>query len=170
MRLAQNPDVRRLCNVAAALLVVSSAAASGSPRSASEQSKIEWLLSGIRTSKATFIRNGKGYKAEKAASHLKRKLSFAGGRVRTAREFIRGIATRSEESGEPYTIRFKHGQTQLLGEWLQERLEAFERSRGGTTGPREEKLELSARGERGHVVPSSGRNAAGLRSEERRSR
>jgi hypothetical protein len=96
-------------------------------RSRIEQAKIRALLSEMQGSDAAFIRNGKEYTGKKSASHLKRKLAFAGSRVVTARDFVRGIATRSEESGEPYRVRFRNGQTRLLREWLEERLAVLEK-------------------------------------------
>ncbi|MFN2385846.1 MAG: DUF5329 family protein [Thermoanaerobaculia bacterium] len=115
----------------AALLVALAASASGaadaSSRSRSEQAKIDALLSQMKGSDAVFVRNGKEYTGRKAASHLKRKLAFAGSRVRTARDFIAGIATRSEETGEPYRVRFRTGEVRPLSEWLEERLAASRR-------------------------------------------
>src|SRR5262249_239110 len=67
--------------------------AAGASRPAGEQTKIDWLLREIGDSKAVFIRNGKEYEADKAVSHLKTKLFFAGSRVQTARQFIVGVAS-----------------------------------------------------------------------------
>lgn len=61
------------------------------------------------------------------ASHLARKLRFAGKRVRTAREFIVGIASKSQESGKPYEIRWPDGRRQRLAEWLTARLAVYEK-------------------------------------------
>jgi hypothetical protein len=91
-------------------------------RPAAEQDKIDWLLSEVRRSDAVFIRNGKEFGGEKAAAHLKSKLWFAGRRVQTARDFITGVASRSEETGKPYEVRFKDGKTEPLGKWLSELL------------------------------------------------
>ena len=113
----------------AALLAVLALSAAFSLQAASrpkvEQAKIEALLSAMQSSDAVFIRNGKEYTGRKAASHLKRKLTFAGDRVRTARDFIAGIATRSEETGEPYRVRFPSGEVRSLANWLNERLSAL---------------------------------------------
>ena len=103
-------------------------ALAGDPRSAAEQVKIDWLLARIRTTDAVFIRNGKEYAGEKAAGHLKTKLWWAGSRVQTAREFIARVATKSEESGKPYEIRFADGISMPLGRWLSERLDELEKS------------------------------------------
>jgi hypothetical protein len=96
-------------------------------RPAAEQEAIDWLISQVKRSDAIFIRNGVEYNGEKAAAHLKSKLSFAGKRVQTARQFIVGVASRSETSGKPYEIRQKEGVQQPLEKWLLEKLEAHEK-------------------------------------------
>jgi len=112
---------RRLAAAAFALLAVPAG------RSAVEQAKIDRLLEDIRSSKATFLRNDGAYDGTQAASHLKRKLFFAGSRVATARDFVLGVASRSEESGRPYQIRFPGEAPRPLREWLLERLAALEK-------------------------------------------
>jgi len=104
-------------------------AARAATRPAPEQEAIDWLLSEVKGSDAVFIRNGSEYNGEKAAAHLKSKLFFAGKRVQTAREFIVGVASRSETSGKPYEIRSKDGARQPLEKWLLERLAVFEKGR-----------------------------------------
>jgi hypothetical protein len=106
------------------VVAVEAAAAS---RPAGEQAKIDWLLKEIGDSKAVFIRNGKEYEADRAVSHLKTKLFFAGSRVQTARQFIVGVASHSEESGKPYEIRPPDGNQQRLETWLLERLAVYEK-------------------------------------------
>lgn len=81
----------------------------------------------MKSSSATFLRNGREHTPSRAASHLARKLRFAGKRVQTAREFIVGIASRSEESGKPYEIRWPGGRRQRLAEWLTARLKVYEK-------------------------------------------
>lgn len=75
-----------------------------------------------------FVRNGQQFDGKKAASHLKGKLFFAGKRVQTARDFIVGIASHSEESGKPYTVRHGTGTAEPLGNWLSRRLEGYEKA------------------------------------------
>jgi hypothetical protein len=96
-------------------------------RPAVEQVKIDWLLSEVERSDATFLRNGAEFDGRKAASHLRTKLFWAGKRVRTARDFIVGVCSRSEASGKPYEVRFKDGTRRPLETWLSGRLDAFER-------------------------------------------
>jgi len=116
-------------------LLVALAAASAVPaRAASrpepEQQKIEYLLGQVKASSATFIRNGKEYPASKAVSYLKGKLFFTGSHVQTAREFVVGVASRSEESKQPYTMRLADGRTLPVHDWLMERLSDYETARG----------------------------------------
>jgi uncharacterized protein DUF5329 len=108
-----------------ALFFAGNAAAASRP--SGEQAKIDWLLKEIGDSKAVFIRNGKEYEADKAVSHLKTKLLFAGSRVQTARQFIVGVASHSEETGKPYEIRAPDGNQQKLETWLLDRLAVYEK-------------------------------------------
>lgn len=116
--------MRRAHPLLALLLIALPLAAAKRP--AAEQEKIDWLLSEIECSDATFLRNGAEYDGRKAASHLKMKLFWAGKRVQTARDFILGVCSRSEASGRPYEIRFKDSTQRPLENWLSERLDAFE--------------------------------------------
>lgn len=103
------------------------AALAAQPRPAAEQAKIDWLLAEIQRSNVVFIRNGKEYDASKAVSHLRRKLAFASGRVQTARDFILAVASRSEQSGRPYEVRFSDGRREKLQSWLLARLSDHEK-------------------------------------------
>lgn len=89
----------------------------------SERERIEALLKAIETSGLVFVRNGSDHDGPKAAAHLRGKLSAAGDRVRTAEEFIDGIATKSSTSGEPYRVRLADGSVVGLAPWLRGRLE-----------------------------------------------
>ena len=89
----------------------------------------------VRDSGATFIRNGKEYDAVRAVSHLKQKLFFAGGRVRTASEFVRRVASHSEASGRPYLLRLPGGEVRPLRDWLLEKLAAIEKPPASTPKP-----------------------------------
>jgi hypothetical protein len=118
---------RASLRIAAALLgTAQSLSLLAAARPEAEQAKIDRLLGEIRSSGATFLRNDRSYDGKEAAAHLKRKLFFAGSRVRTARDFVLGVATRSEESGRPYEIRFGRGAPRPLRDWLLERLSAIE--------------------------------------------
>ncbi len=74
-------------------------------REAKETARIEHLISTIeKLSGAKFIRNGTEYDPKKAGEHLRMKLKKGGDRVKTAENFIDGIAAKSSFSGKPYKI------------------------------------------------------------------
>ena len=119
---------KRAQGVAAVLLFLGSAAAAvAAARPAAEQKRIDWLIEEVRNSKGVFIRNGGEYPAAKAVSHLKFKLLMAGKRVQTAKDFIEGVASHSEESGKPYQIRLPGGTARSMKDWLYERLAEYEK-------------------------------------------
>jgi len=120
-------EVIRPLPLLSAVLYFAASYSAGASRPAAEQAKIDWLLMEIQNSKATFIRNGSEYDAVKAVSHLKTKLLFAGRRVQTARQFIVGVASHSEETGKPYEIRQPDGNQGPMETWLLERLAVFEK-------------------------------------------
>lgn len=93
----------------------------------SESQKIEKLIRAIETlDGAVFIRNGDEHDAPKAASHLRRKWNAAGDRVKTAEDFIDGLATESSMSGRPYEIRLADGTVVPSRAFLQEQLARIE--------------------------------------------
>lgn len=108
-------------------LVASTAApAAGKPKT--EREKIESLIAAVESLKdATFIRNGKEYDCKTAADHMRAKWKWQGGDIKTARDFIRLVATKSSESGKPYLIRFKGGKEVESGKFLAERLDKIEK-------------------------------------------
>jgi hypothetical protein len=77
-----------------------------------EQQKIDTLIHGVETMQgAQFVRNGSAYDGNAAAAHLREKRRFAGGRIKTAEDFISCCATGSSMSGKPYQIRYTDGKT-----------------------------------------------------------
>lgn len=105
-------------------------AAGTSPLSGSitEKQKIAKLLDVVERSGVTFIRNGSEHSAKQARQHLELKLRRAGSRIRTARHFIRYLATKSSWTGRLYYIRLKNGTKIPAGKWLLARLVEIERS------------------------------------------
>lgn len=118
---------------AAAVLFAICAAAPAATRPAAEQKRIDFLLDAVRHAKAVFIRNDAEHPPEKAASHLKFKLFMAGERVQTARDFIEGVASHSEETGRPYLIRVAGGKPQPMKAWLYARLKEYEAAANAAT-------------------------------------
>lgn len=78
----------------------------GSPSSDKniEKIKIQYLISRVRQSPHTFIRNQERHTGKQAASHLARKYAVVSGRIRTAGEFIEYIASKSSFTGQAYFI------------------------------------------------------------------
>lgn len=95
-----------------------------------EKEKIDHLINYIKNLQgATFIRNGDEYPAKDAAEHLQMKRRKAGDRVKTAREFIDGLASESYISGKEYQIRMKDGKTYKSREVLMRELERIEKQK-----------------------------------------
>lgn len=80
--------------------------------------RIDYLLRFIESSVCRFIRGGTEYPPKEAADHLRMKLGKAGDRVKTAEDFITGIASKSYLSGKPYRIKLPDGTVQPTGPWL----------------------------------------------------
>lgn len=95
----------------------------------SEVEKIEQILARLTQSDAIFIRNSNEYDGKAAASHLRTKWSAAGSRVKTAKDFIDALASKSSSSGKPYQIRTKDGTTLSSQEWFNRMLEDIEAGR-----------------------------------------
>lgn len=96
-------------------------------RDAKEDARIDALLLRVESLEgAVFIRNGGEHDAKAAAEHLRMKLGKAGDRVKTAEQFIDGIATKSSLSGKPYRIRFADGSEKETGPWLHGQLKEID--------------------------------------------
>lgn len=79
-------------------------------RDAKQDARIEHLIGNVESLKgAVFIRNGTEYDTKAAGAHLRMKLDKAGDKVKTAEEFIDGIASKSSTSGKAYQIRKPDG-------------------------------------------------------------
>jgi hypothetical protein len=87
-------------------------------REAKANEEIEFLLNHVATSDVRFIRNGTAYDAKQAADHLRSKLGAAGERVKSAEDFINGVATKSYFSGNPYLVKLQDGKTTPAATWL----------------------------------------------------
>lgn len=74
-----------------------------------EEQKINALLAYIEKTGATFIRNGNEYTCTRAVEHLRMKWYKARSKVKTARDFIDHIASKSSMSDDPYKMKMKNG-------------------------------------------------------------
>jgi hypothetical protein len=91
-------------------------------RDETSRDEIEFLLRHVENSSVRFVRGGKEYSPKEAADHLRYKLAHAGGRVKTAEDFIAGIATKSYLTGRAYQVKMRDGSLRPSGEWLREAL------------------------------------------------
>ena len=125
--LASSESAVRMSKFLAMTLLCLAAVAQAGAAATSESSRIEYLLTVVASlHDAQFIRNGKAYDSAAAASHLRTKLRVAGGRVKTAEDFIRYCASESSVSGEPYEIRFADGRVVMSAEFLRQKLLEFD--------------------------------------------
>ena len=92
----------------------------------SETEKIESLIRAVERMPARFVRNGTEYDAKQAADHLRFKLNKAGGRIKTAEDFITYCGTQSWMSGEKYKIKFADGRVIESEVYLREKLRELE--------------------------------------------
>ncbi|MBP7511866.1 MAG: DUF5329 family protein [Bacteroidia bacterium] len=74
-----------------------------------EEQKINQLIAYIEKTDAKFIRNGTEYSGVDAAKHLRMKREKAGKRIKTAKDFIDFLASKSSMSNEAYQMKFKNG-------------------------------------------------------------
>ena len=86
--------------------------------------EIQHLMAYIAGAECLFIRNGKEYGPEEAREHIQRKYEYARNRIKTAEDFIQGVASKSSMSGKSYKIRCKD-QTMLCADWLGAELKRF---------------------------------------------
>jgi hypothetical protein len=99
------------------------------PAPTPEAAKIEALIQAVASLQgATFVRNGSEHTPKEAADHLRLKWKNAGGRVKTAPDFIKYCASGSSLSGRPYEIRLKDGRTILARDWFWTELKRLEAS------------------------------------------
>ena len=114
--------------LAAALVGGGLPAFAGAPdRGAAE---IAALLAHLGESTCAFERNGQWYSGSEGSAHLKRKWRQAslGGGDATAEQFIDSVASRSSETGQPYTVRCDQGGDSPAGQWLMRLLQQMRKA------------------------------------------
>jgi hypothetical protein len=98
-------------------------------RDAKEDARIEHLISNVESLKgAVFIRNGTEYDTKAAGAHLRMKLGKGGDKVKTAEDFINGIASKSSVSGKPYQIRKPDGAVVDTKAYFYTRLKEYDKA------------------------------------------
>lgn len=84
-----------------------------------EEQKIEDLLARVAGQPdMQFIRNGQAYDAATAVSFLRGKWDRQRAEIKTLRDFIEKVATKSSTTGQPYLIKFKDGHAIACREFL----------------------------------------------------
>ena len=83
-----------------------------------ETKEIEALLKKIETSDIIFIRNGNEHTAKEAAEHLRSKWEQTNGKIKTKKDFIEQLATKSSLTGELYLVQLKDGSKIKAEDWL----------------------------------------------------
>jgi Family of unknown function (DUF5329) len=115
-------NARRVC----LLLVVALLPSLMWARDAREQARIEFLIHGVETSNGVkFVRNGSEYDGVAGAKHLRMKLAYVGGRVKTAEEFVKYCASESSMTHQKYKIRLADGTTTDAAAYFNARLREF---------------------------------------------
>ncbi len=110
-------------------IFLSLAASTAFARDAKQDARIEHLISHVESLKgAVFIRNGTEYDTKAAGSHLRMKLGKAGDKVKTAEDFINGLASKSSTSGKPYQIRKTDGTLTDTRPYFYDRLKEYDKA------------------------------------------
>jgi len=93
---------------------------------------IWYLLDFVTNSESIFIRNGSSYPPKKAAEHILAKYEYFKKEIKTAEDFIRLAASKSEFSGRPYLVRTKDGTEMKSADWLGGVLNDYRQSQGAS--------------------------------------
>jgi hypothetical protein len=118
-----NPTRRRCLAtfLAVASLAFASTAAIAAPSATvrTPAQEIDALIQRVSAARGVaFIRNGTEYTAQDAATHLRRKLNAAKGKITTPEQFIAKLGTQSSMSGKPYRVRLANGREMDSATWL----------------------------------------------------
>lgn len=125
--------------IIAALVLPAAALAQESPPPGEDaDTAIRHLISRVAASDCTFIRNCTAYTGARASVHMSRKYRYFKDRIRTPEDFIRLAATKSIQTGEPYTVRARDGTEIRSEEWMLKALGEYRISAKAKGGGREE--------------------------------
>ena len=97
----------------------------------SEVEKIHYLLSSTKNSSCVFVRNGLQYNGDAAVRFLRWKMLHRQRNrkpVKTARDFVRKVAMRSNKTGIPYEIILPDGRRKKAKDVFLSELEFLERA------------------------------------------
>ena len=90
---------------------------------------IRHLLDFVANSDCVFFRNGRAHTAKEAAAHIGAKYNYYKHEIKTAEDFIRLAATKSEFSGRPYMVKTADGKEISSAEWLGQALSDYRAAR-----------------------------------------
>ena len=89
------------------------------------QDEIVHLIGFVSASECTFIRNGKEYEAQEAASHIRKKYEYFKEDILSTEQFIELSASRSTISKKKYQIQCKGAERITSQKWLLDELEKY---------------------------------------------
>jgi hypothetical protein len=95
------------------------------PALANTQSEIDHLLTYVKTTPCTYIRNGSEHSGTDAAAHIKKKYDYFKDKIRSAEDFIRLSATKSTMTGSKYYIQCPNSPKVESATWLLAELKHF---------------------------------------------
>ncbi|GAA6136015.1 YfeK family protein [Oceaniserpentilla sp. 4NH20-0058] len=93
--------------------------------------EIQHLLTFVKNTQCSYIRNGTQHTGKDAVEHIKKKYDYFADDIETTEDFIRLSATKSTISGKPYRV-ICDGKTTSSANWLLNELAAFRQSQGTT--------------------------------------
>ena len=127
--LVKVPFVRRRTHVARALFGAALASASLSLQAAEfGNPEVDHILTFVRDSSCTFIRNGTDHTSAEAADHIAMKAKHAGVKVTNGDALIDLVASKSSITGQPYHVRCPGLPEMESGVWLHGELNRFRKS------------------------------------------
>ncbi|SMF39326.1 hypothetical protein SAMN02745866_02535 [Alteromonadaceae bacterium Bs31] len=89
------------------------------------EKEISALIQSVENSRCTFQRNGKAYKADEAADHLRLKWRRGKKYAGSAELFIENLASKSSWSGKPYSMDCPETGIQTTNAWFHRQLKSL---------------------------------------------
>lgn len=87
--------------------------------------EIQHLLNYIQATPCAYERNGLKYKGSEAVVHVQRKYDYFKDKIKTAEDFVRLCATKSELTGLAYQVQCPNEAKQASATWLLAELQKF---------------------------------------------
>ncbi|MBN1687635.1 MAG: DUF5329 family protein [Candidatus Omnitrophica bacterium] len=128
-----------------------------------EMDKIRYLLDGMRTSKAIFIRNEREGSGSMAAKWLRWKMvhpQFFHNPILTGEDFVERVADRSKRTGRYYEIILEKGVRDHLQTVLRNELDDLEEAIQKAKIERVQKALMEAESKRGEMLPEEKQETA----------